>query len=201
MREECWNLQLLHICSVRQQLTYLEDNEVFQCMISSQVVGTMKGICYQYIRSINLVAKLVLLAQVSWSKGNILDGLEDWVFSQRYVGAHVSPVVTHHSCQCYVGAHVSPVVTHHSCQRYVGAHVSPVGAHHSCQRYVGAHVSPVVTHHSCQRYVEAHVSPVVTHHSCQRYVGAHVSPVVTHHSCPDDWLAQFSLTNIHKGDI
>jgi hypothetical protein len=26
-------------------------------------------------------------------------------------------------------------------------------------------------------------------------------PVITHCSCPDDWLAQFSLTHVHKGGI
>jgi hypothetical protein len=27
------------------------------------------------------------------------------------------------------------------------------------------------------------------------------TPVVTHRSCPDDWLTQFSLKNVHKGDL
>ena len=27
------------------------------------------------------------------------------------------------------------------------------------------------------------------------------TPVITHRSCPDDWLAQFSLTHMHKGGM
>jgi hypothetical protein len=27
------------------------------------------------------------------------------------------------------------------------------------------------------------------------------APVITHRSCPDNWLAQFSLTNMHKGGL
>jgi hypothetical protein len=27
------------------------------------------------------------------------------------------------------------------------------------------------------------------------------TPIITHRACPDDWLAQFSLTHVHKGGL
>ena len=37
---------------------------------------------------------------------------------------------------------------------------------------------------------------VVRSHTCMSGTLA-----ITHQSCPDDWLAQFSFTNVHKGGL